>query len=301
LNLIKLCTSFLLVLLIPQVAGAAITVKDALGREVTLPGPASRIVSLYAGHTENLIALGARESLAACSVTDDKKLVSGLPRLPLRPGVEQIAALKPDLVLVRSMQANAQTPLFMKLRSLGVHVLVLDPPAWNEFASYLELLGRLSGRGKEAKKASLRAKKLMNQRPGRAGGVGVFLVAQGRTLATCESGSWAARMLALAGGRNVAAGAKPLSPGSALAPFGPERLLASDAEIDAIVLQQGAMNGMTAKEFSRDPRFESMRAVRAGRVYEVSEADISRPSLLRLEASVDNLRKLFADERVSVK
>ncbi len=293
LNLVKLCTSFLILLTFCATADATIAVKDDLGRSVSLGGPAARIVSLYAGHTENLIAIGARKNLVAASVTDDKKIVGDLPRLPLKPGVEQILALRPDLVLVRSMQANAQMPLFERLESLGVPVLVLDPPSWGEFAPYLALLGRLSGYEDGAKSAAARAKKLMAA-GAKPPSVGVFLVVQGRTTSTCDPNSWAAHVMALAGGRNVATGAKPTSPGSTIAPFGPERLLAADGEIEAIVLQQGAMNGTTAREFAADPRFARMRAVRASRVYDVSEADISRPSLLRLEASVKNLRKIFS-------
>lgn len=298
-NLAKLCTSFLVFLLFCTTANAAMEVTDDLGRVVRLEKPASRIVSLYAGHTENLIAMGARENLVAGSVTDDKKLVGSLTRLPLRPGVEQIAALQPDLVLARSMQANSQMPLFTKLGSLGIPVLVIDPPSWEGFIPYLELLGRISGREDTARSAAEKARKLMTSKSGKRHSVGVFLVAQGRTLSTCEPNSWASRMLALAGGRNIASGAKPLTPNSALAPFGPERLLAADGEIDAIVLQQGAMNGTTAQEFSADLRFAKMRAVRTGRVYDVSEADMSRPSLLRLEKSVETLRKIFANERMT--
>lgn len=294
LNLVKLCTIFLTLLSFCATADAAIAVKDDLGRDVSLKGPAVRIVSLYAGHTENLIAVGARRNLVAASVTDDKKIVGDLPRLPLKPGVEQILALKPDLVLARSMQANAQMPLFEQLKSLGVPVLVLDPPSWGAFVPYLDLLGRLSGHEDGAKSATARAKKLMAADGAKEKSVGVFLVVQGRTMSTCDPDSWAAHVVALAGGRNVAAGAKPTSPGSTIAPFGPERLLAVDDEIETIVLQQGAMNGTTAREFAADPRFAKMRAVRASRVYDVSEADISRPSLLRLEAGVKNLRKIFS-------
>lgn len=272
---------------------AVFALRDDRGAEIRLKAPASRIVSLYAGHTENLVAVGAGGNLAAVSSTDDRDITGDLPRLPLRPGVEQIAALRPDLVLVRSMQASAQSPLFDKLESLGVAVFVLDPPSWGEFVPYLKLLGRLTGHEEGARIAATGAAKLMSAETNPSP-VGVFLVAQGRTLSTCGPDSWAAHVVALAGGRNVASGARPMSPGSVIAPFGAERLLSADGEVEAILLQQGAMNGTTAREFAADPRFTGMRAVRAGRVYDISEADISRPSLLRLEAGVTRLRKLFA-------
>jgi hypothetical protein len=67
-----------------------------------------------------------------------------------------------------------------------------------------------------------------------------------------------------------------------LSAFGAERLLAADGEIDVILLQQGAMNNVRAEDFVQDTRFASLDAVLNGMVFDVSEADISRPSLLRL-------------------
>ena len=55
--------------------GASIT-SDS-GRTVILPGPA-RIVSLYAGHSENILALGGGELLVGVSAADDPALFPGL-------------------------------------------------------------------------------------------------------------------------------------------------------------------------------------------------------------------------------
>jgi ABC-type Fe3+-hydroxamate transport system substrate-binding protein len=90
----------------------------------------------------------------------------------------------------------------------------------------------------------------------------------------------------LAGLRNAAADVAGMAEGSVVAGFGAERLLAADAEIDVILLQQGAMNTTTAEDFMNDQRFGIMRAVRNKMVFDVSEADISRPSLLRLKNGI---------------
>ena len=132
--------------------------------------------------------------------------------------------------------------------------------------------------------------------PGAAGAL--FLVATARTLTTCSPGSWADRLLEAAGAENLASDARPLSPGSAVASFGDERLLGLGNRLRLILVQQGAMNATPATELARDPRLASLEAVRAKRVRDVPEAFVSRPSLLRLpralallEALVDGARE----------
>ena len=60
--------------------------------------------------------------------------------------------------------------------------------------------------------------------------------------------------MALAGGENAAGGAVPLRAGSALAPWGLERVLgAADGGLDVYLVQHGAMNASTAKDVLRRP------------------------------------------------
>ncbi|MDR0764130.1 MAG: ABC transporter substrate-binding protein [Synergistaceae bacterium] len=258
----------------------AIEITDDLGRTVVLERPAARIVSLYAGHTENLAAIGAGGAIVAAG-QDAEGLSPGIPLLGSKPGVEQIAALFPDIVLTRPMMARSQKSLYEALDSFGIKVLALDPPEWEKFPDYIALLARVAGVGGDVKKnaaeamttdAALGGKKLR-----------AFLMTNGRTMATCAPDSWAAHIMELAGLENAASGAVPLTEGSVLSAFGAERLLAADGEIDVVLLQQGAMNTVRAEDFVRDARFASMRAVLDGMVFDVPEADISRPSLLRLK------------------
>ena len=79
---------------------------DDMGEKVVLDGRASRIISLYAGHTENLIALGVGDSIVAVG-HDAGDLGLSVPVLGPRPGIERIIALKPDVVLTLPMMARA--------------------------------------------------------------------------------------------------------------------------------------------------------------------------------------------------
>ena len=290
----------LLLLLAPQAWGAEIRLKDDEGRTVTLPRPARRVVSLYAAHTENLVALGARGQIVGASAADDPEWVGALRRLPLKPDVETLLALKPDLVVLRPLQLQMQPRLLEQLERLRIPVAVLEPPAWGNLTRYLDRLGLLTGRSAEAKRAAAEALARMDQGRLRHRGSrpGVFLVATARTLTTCSPGSWADRLLEAAGAENLASDARPLSPGSAVASFGDERLLGLGNRLRLILVQQGAMNATPATELARDPRLASLEAVRAKRVRDVPEAFVSRPSLLRLpralallEALVDGARE----------
>jgi iron complex transport system substrate-binding protein len=254
-----------------------------MGEIIVRGGRVSRIVSLYAGHTENLVAIGASGSIVAIG-HGVEELGLSVPVLGNKPGIEQILALNPDIVLTRPMMARSQEPLYGALKEMGIRVAALDPPTWNEFPGYIDKLRMIAGIEADEVFALDALAVSGDVGPGRE--IGVFLVTNGRTMATCTADSWAAHIMRLAGFRNVAADVVPLAEGSVVAGFGAERIIASDVEIDAVLLQQGAMNTTTAEDFMNDPRFGKMRAVRSGMVFDVSEADISRPSLLRLENGI---------------
>ena len=97
-------------LLAALLAGAATAacVTDDTGAKVCLDAPPRRAVSLYGAFTETLAALGAADTLVARTKSDDS--VPALVRLPvvgtgLRPNVEYLLALRPDLVVSRGGKA----------------------------------------------------------------------------------------------------------------------------------------------------------------------------------------------------
>jgi iron complex transport system substrate-binding protein len=192
------------------------------------------------------------------------------------------------------MMARARGFFYDALESFGVSVVALDPPKWDEFGRYIKVLGLVSGIGDEAEKTAASIMGEAASNTAAEEGLSVFLVTNGRTMATCTPDSWAARVMETAGFRNAAREAVSVADGSAIAAFGAERLLASDGEIDVVLLQQGAMNTTRAEDFMNDPRFSSMRAVKNGMIFDVPEENISRPSLLRLGRAVRTLRELIS-------
>jgi iron complex transport system substrate-binding protein len=277
-------------------------------------GSPQRIVSLYPGHTDNIIALGAGSKLVAVSRSEAYDLwgpeTSELPSLPQKVGAEAVLALKPDAVFLRSLVERMNPHLVSVLERAGVAVHVIDPPSWEGFEEYLTCLASILGTSPEdarkrltvlresiaaAAKTSSRGKKAPR----------VFLEATSKELHTCAPNSWAARLIQLAGGVNAASDAVPLRKGSSLAPWGAERVLeAANSSLDVYLVQQGAMNAASLEEVRGRPWFTALKARAAPRLAVVPESRLSRPSLLGLEKGGMMLVKIFygnEDENLSGK
>jgi iron complex transport system substrate-binding protein len=255
-----------------------------------------RIVSLYSGHTDNIVALGCKDALIAVSTNDDAKQFKGIDRLPIKVGAERILALRPDLVLIRSLVEKQNPSLRNVLEKAGVKVRSIDPPVWENFGSYLKELAEICGA--DPSTAELKLKKAVADISAESEKRGkgkkkpvVFIEATARELHTCAPDSWAAHLIALAGGINAARSAKPLRKGSALAPWGLERVLENaSAGLDVYIVQSGAMNGTTLDDLKRRNWFKALGGVKAA---VVPEAFLSRPSLLGIEQGGRMLLEIF--------
>ncbi len=98
-------------------SGAAtgpVTVKDGRGKEITLPKPATRVVSLEWGETEILASLGVTPVGSA----DNKGYATWVTSAPLpasvkdvgtrgEPSVDSVVALQPDLVIMEAERGAA--------------------------------------------------------------------------------------------------------------------------------------------------------------------------------------------------
>ncbi|MDR1995408.1 cobalamin-binding protein [Azonexus sp.] len=127
-------------------AHAELVVKDDTGREVRLPAPAQRIVTLAPHAAEILFAAGAGSKLVgAVEYSDYPAEAKKVPRVGAysRLDLEAIAALKPDLLLAWESGNNMNQ--IDKLRTLGLTVYVSQPNRMEDVADQLERLGQLAG------------------------------------------------------------------------------------------------------------------------------------------------------------
>ena len=122
--------------------------RDDRGQVISLAAPPQRLVSLYGGLSEILIALGLKDRIVA-HIQGDESLTN-IPTVGthLQPNVEMILALKPDLVLQGGVPKGM--PALKKLESEGVPVAMFAPHDFPGLFSLIQRLGVLTGTGEAA-------------------------------------------------------------------------------------------------------------------------------------------------------
>ena len=288
----------LLLLLLCLPCWAQITFVDDDANRITLDAPASRIISLYSAHTENLYALGAGDCLiGAHSTSTYPPQAAFLPRYDYNADPEYIIAAQPDLVLIRPFISRRAPQFVQALKKAGIPVVSLYPQNLADFDDYIEKLALLVGRESEAE-AALSAfhghlSSITRKTQGFSPKTRVFFESTENEYRTTTADSMAGQAIAMAGGDNLAADAGPITPGSSIAAFGAERILALADKIDAYVSQRGAMNaGGNEHAITIRPGFSTIKAVAEGRIYLISEKLISSPTF-RYTKGVYQLARFF--------
>jgi len=121
----RLLRGLLAALCLASAAHAGITVQDDRGRQIEMPAPPQRIVSLLPSLTESVCALRACARLVG--VDRFSNWPHSVRKLPQLGGledtqIERLVALKPDVVLVAESSRAID-----RLEALGLRVVVLQP------------------------------------------------------------------------------------------------------------------------------------------------------------------------------
>lgn len=283
------CLAALVVImaLLADTAWGAAPIRDDLDQQISLKSPPQRIISLYGGLSEVLIALGLKDRVVAHIQGDDS--LANIPTVGthLQPNVEMILALKPDLVVQGGVPKGM--PALKKLEAEGVPVAMFAPHDFPGLNSTIQRLGALTGQEKAA--AALNrglqdrlqqvAERLQGRKP-----VRVFFEVRYHNLLAAGRGSMVNDIITRAGGVNVVETAQRL------APFSLEALLQAQPEV--YLIQQGPMNRSPDDIYSR-PYFQELRAVQAKRVLVVDEGLFSHPGPRSAEA-VEQLARFLHPE-----
>ena len=140
-----------LLMILGMTAALAEPVTDMADREVTLKEPAKRVVALTAGDVEILYAIGAGVTLVGrgeycnypAEVLEVPSVQSGM-----ETNLEQIIALKPDLVIMAKMaQPKEQADALVEA---GIPVAVTDAADIAGTYKAIELIGTLTGKQEQA-------------------------------------------------------------------------------------------------------------------------------------------------------
>ncbi len=132
----------------------AISVRDDTGRDVRLPGPAQRIVTLAPHATELVVAAGASTQLIATAVgMPPPAALQDLPRIG-GPGPldrERLLALEPDLVV--AWQSGNRPADLDWVAHMGIALYRSEPRSLDDIGHALRAIGTLAGRSAEAARA----------------------------------------------------------------------------------------------------------------------------------------------------
>ncbi len=119
---------------------------DEVGRTVRIPQPVRRIVSLAPSLTETVYALGLEDKLVGdtdyCDYPADatkKHKVGGA----INPNMEEVAALKPDVVLVVKSLNRLET--VRALEQIGIPVYSTDPHTVKDVVASMKKLSGVLG------------------------------------------------------------------------------------------------------------------------------------------------------------
>jgi iron complex transport system substrate-binding protein len=183
------------------------TVTDELGRAVVLKPRPERIISLAPSITETLFALGLGGRVVGvtsyCDYPPEAKQVEDVGDT-LRPGIEKIVALKPDLVIIST---SSQLESFVsKLEEVGIPVYISNPRNLEGVLKSIEAIGDISGvrdRGRELagslrdRVAAIESRVAGRSRPS------VFLILGSNPLITAGRDAFVTDLIDRAGGKSI--------------------------------------------------------------------------------------------------
>jgi ABC-type Fe3+-hydroxamate transport system substrate-binding protein len=277
-------------------APAAVSVVDALGTPVRLARPARRVVSVVPSATDLLVALGAARLVAGRTDYDTAAAVRAAPSVGggIDPNVERIVALRPDLVVAWPEASAARVR--DALRAAGVPVYAAGLRDTAALYATLGALGTLAGRapaaaalaaGLRARLAAVRAR--ADARVAARGGArpAVLFLAAERPPFAAGADTYVMQLAGLAGGR-------PAFPDAAGWPqLSLEAVVARDPDVLLIARRAGEPAGAPLARLRALPGWRGLGAVRAGRVFALDAAAVTRPGP-RLAAVAEALDRALA-------
>ncbi len=276
---------------------AAQVFTDGLGRSVSLESTPQRIISLAPSNTEILFAVGAgAQVIARDDMSDTPEAAQALPSVGGFSGynVEQMVALKPDLVLA----AEINTPEQVKaMEDAGLNVYYLSNPTdFEGLYANLTLVGQLSGHESEAAALNENLKARVKAVTAAAAQAketpSVFYELDSTDPAkpwTSGPGTFVDLIIRMAGGRNVGAELD-----AEWAQISQEALIVADPDY---ILMGDAMWGVTAEQVAARPGWGGLKAVQSQKVLPFDDNLVSRPGP-RLVDGLEAMLKIFHPELV---
>lgn len=268
------------------------TITDSSGTKVEFTSAPRRIISLSAGTTETLYAIGAESQIVATDKFSDFPAANASkPKVEYsNPSVESAIAHNPDLVIMVTRQ-KAQVEQF---RAQGLRVLYMEEPTsvdgvLNSILTY----GRLTGHDAQAAaltgKMRERITAITSKLTGIQQGPRVFYEVT-EQLHTVAPDTFIGSLLTLAKAQNVAQGAKTAFPQLTV-----EAVIAGNPEV-IFLADSGTSGGVTPEKVSARPGWADVAAVKTKRIYPIDANTSARPGP-RVVEGLEAMAKALYPER----
>lgn len=265
-------TPFLLVLCVVLATSAqAAQWIDALGRNVEIPEPPRRIVSLVPSVTEILFALGLGDRVVGVTrYCDFPPEAASKPQVGgyADPSLETLVGAAPDLIVAGA--DSTKPAIVARLEALGIPVFVVYPRTLAGTVETVRIIGRVTGAPGPGNRLAGQLEqnvRIVEEATAHLPKARVLLVVMLRPFVVAGPGTLGDDLIRTAGGQN----AVPSGP-SRYPTWGPEAVLSADPDVIVVAGHPGETEPTAFFQ-----RWPELQAVQAGRVHEVPADWIHRP------------------------
>lgn len=254
------------------------TIEDREGNMVEIPSSINTIVSAAPSITEILSGLGLVNKVIAADVysADVEGIDPAICTLDFyNLNIEELAALEPDLVIINGISMTGADDPYASLKDAGVNVIYIPTSSSIEAVKMdIEFLSKYTGTASEGAKLIADIDAAVNDVSAKAAEISdkrsvYFEIGAAPYLYTCGSGTFIDEILNLIGAENIYGGEEGWISNSE------ESVIAADPDV---ILTNVAYDGYDFNEIKTRAGWESISAVKNGRVYYVDSNATARAS-----------------------
>lgn len=256
----------------PSASSYPLTVRDLMGREVTIEAAPERIVTTSPSAIELLYAAGGTaiaRSSTATGVPGAEDLVDVGPSY--EPAFEVILQQQPDLV-VADVSAQAHLREAFEGALQGVPIVFVGALEYSDIPASIRLLGEIIGDPETAEQAAADAEAVASDIEERVSGdepVPTLVLVAGRDggMSAALNDSFIGDLVRIAGAENVAADLPQSGQVPGYAQLSLESVVEYDPEVILVIVPGGT--GMPSMAGMISGQFPTLQAVQSGRVHEI--------------------------------
>ena len=271
--------------------------KDDLGRNVSPPASAKRVVAMSPSVVELMYAVGATP-VGRPSSADYPEPAKSVPSFgtSYQPSFEEIVNMKPDLIIADAIIDAG--PTMDSLVKLNVPVYAVRVTSFEDITKSLRVVGALTGNKdageREAKKLETKMTDVQAKLPANGPSFLVLVSAGPGQFIAEKNGSYLADLLKTLKARNLVSTEPDNFRFPGFTDYSPERIVEKNPDI-VITLSLGGPPGTpkTSDALKSNSALSSLKAVKEGRVYEVDPVIYLQSAGPRVSMILDELPRLL--------